>query len=260
MRFGTRAALVSVLLVTAGLATGCGANGLLGTEYEYEEDLTLSLDGSATLVVNASIPALVALRGIDLNTDPHARLDLEKIRQLYTSPFAQVSRVTQWTRARRRFVGIRLQVSDIRNLPKTAPFSWSTYSLHPKGAELEFVQTVGRSAFRPGTMTNAGWTGGELVAFRLHLPSRINFHNARDVQSNEPRDVQRGNIVTWEQQLSDRLEGVPLELNARMDPRSILYRTLWLFGLAFLAAIAVLGFLIWLTMRRGAAETVQSPF
>jgi cyanate permease len=26
---------------------------------------------------------------------------------------------------------------------------------------------------------------------------------------------------------------------------------LWLFGLAFLAAVAVLAFLIWLTMRRG---------
>lgn len=44
-----------------------------------------------------------------------------------------------------------------------------------------------------------------------------------------------------------------------MDNQSILYRTLWLFGLAFLAAIAVLAFLIWMTMRKGRrSEDVSS--
>ena len=37
----------------------------------------------------------------------------------------------------------------------------------------------------------------------------------------------------------------------RMDSQSILYRTLYLFAIAFLAAVAVLGLLIWLTMRKG---------
>ena len=35
-----------------------------------------------------------------------------------------------------------------------------------------------------------------------------------------------------------------------MDRQSILYRTLWLFGIAFLAALLVIAGLIWLTMRR----------
>ena len=39
-----------------------------------------------------------------------------------------------------------------------------------------------------------------------------------------------------------------------MDSQSILYRTLWLFGGAFAAALAVLAFLIWFTMRKGAGE------
>jgi hypothetical protein len=44
-----------------------------------------------------------------------------------------------------------------------------------------------------------------------------------------------------------------------MDSQSILYRTLWLFGGAFAAAVALLGFLIWMTMRRGAKqEAAQS--
>ena len=48
---------------------------------------------------------------------------------------------------------------------------------------------------------NVGWTGRELVAFRLHLPSKITYHTTRQ---------RRGNILVWEQPLADRLRGVPL--------------------------------------------------
>ena len=50
------------VLALAGAA--CGGR-LFGKVYEYEEDIYLSLDGSAELIVNASVPALVALRGLD---------------------------------------------------------------------------------------------------------------------------------------------------------------------------------------------------
>ena len=42
-----------------------------------------------------------------------------------------------------------------------------------------------------------------------------------------------------------------------MDRQSILHRTLWLFTIAFGAAIAVLAGLIWLTMRHGAPEATD---
>ena len=51
------------------------ASGGLGGQYEYEEEIYLELDGSATVVVNASIPALVALRGLPLDPNPEARID-----------------------------------------------------------------------------------------------------------------------------------------------------------------------------------------
>ncbi len=52
MRSRVRAALLAVVMAAA--AVGCnGRGGFLTRLYEYEEDLTLSLDGSATLVVNA---------------------------------------------------------------------------------------------------------------------------------------------------------------------------------------------------------------
>jgi hypothetical protein len=142
-----RAALLAIVLAAAVAA--CGGSPL-GTEYEYEEDLTLSMDGSATLVVNASVLALDALKGFSLNPDPAAR----------------------------------------------------------------------------------------------------------------------GNILTWEQRLRERLAGKPIAyaedrtpdvMEARMDRQSILYRTLWLFGIAFLAAILVIAGLIWLTMRRGAPGSSDLP-
>jgi hypothetical protein len=86
------------------------------------------------------------------------------------------------------------------------------------------------SAFTPGTLQKVGWTGKELVAFRLHLPSRIRHHNARDINTNETLTTERGNILRWEQYLADRLDGVPVEIEVRMESQSILYTTLWLFG------------------------------
>lgn len=246
-----RGCALALCVVLAATQIGCGG-GLFGKVYEYEEDLYLSLDGSADLIINASIPALVTLRGLDLNDAPTAQVDRDRIRALYESPHTNVTRVSRpWRRNGRRFVQIRLEVSDIRRLPEAAPFAWSTYELVTEGREVVFRQTVGPSAHRPGTLKNVGWTGSELVAFRLHLPSRILDHNARDLEEDVPIDVQRGNILSWEQRLPDRLDGQPIAIHVRMEGESILQRTLWLFFGAFAAAILLLGGIVWLTVRKG---------
>ena len=95
------------------------------------------------------------------------------------------------------------------------------------------------------------WDGSELVAFKLHLPSRILYHNARDVEDGSARPVERGNILTWEQTLADRRAGKPIDMVVRMEATSILYTTVWLFVGAFAAAVLVLVGLIWLTIRKG---------
>ena len=252
----------AVLVIAMGVATAAGAactGGLLGKQYEYEEDLYLALDGSATLVVNASVPALVALRGIDLDLDPRPGPDLNRIRAAYESPVTEVTRVSPpWRRAGRRFVQIRLTVKDIRKLSGARPFAWSRYELSARNGRHVFEQKVGASALRPGTLQNVGWNGSEIVAFRLHLPSRIIWHNSRDIDTNQPTSTRRGNILAWEQHLTDRLEGVLLDIKVEMDSQSILHRTLWLFAGAFAAAIAVLALLIWLTMRKGGGEAAPS--
>ncbi len=246
-------AAVLVALVLSAAAAACGG-GLFGKVYEYEEDVYLSLDGSAELIINASIPALVTLRGLDLPLDPAARLDRDKVRSVYASPLTDVTRVSQWRRRGRRFVQVRVRVADIRKLTAAPPFSWSTYELAEIDGVVVYRQNIAGSAMRPGTLQNFGWTGGELVAFRLHLPSRIVYHNARDLETNETSDIARGNILSWEQHLTDRLDGRPISIELKMDRQSILYRTLWLFAGAFAAAVLLIGVLIWLTMRKGAKE------
>ena len=257
MRGATRAVLL-ILIAAISACSGRTASPL-GTEYEYEEDLTLSLDGSATLVVNASVPALVALRGLPLDTDLKTRADELKarIRELYASDVTRIGRISNWTRRGRRFVGIHISVTDIRALPKVAPFAWSTYELREDGEQAVFRQTLSKPA-TAGAAT--GLTGDEIVAFRLHLPARIRFQNSRYLDRDESRPAARGNILTWEQRLRDRLAGKPIAyaedrrpdvMEVRMDRQSILYRTLWLFGIAFAAALLVIAGLIWLTMRRG---------
>lgn len=245
------AALVAACLVPAG----CGG-GMFGKAYEYEEDLYISLDGSADVIVNASIPALAVLRGLDVEPAADSRVDRrDKIRQLYQSPVTSVTRVSRpWRRNGREFVQVRVSISDLQRLPEAKPFSWSAYELKGNGTEFVFRQVVGPSAHKPGTLKNVGWDGSEVVAFRVHFPSRILNHNARDLEKDVPSDIARGNILAWEQKLTDRLDGQPITIQVAMDAQSILYRTLWLFGGAFGAAVLLLVTAVWLIRRKGIRE------
>ena len=97
---------------------------------------------------------------------------------------------------------------------------------------------------RTDRLGDVGWDGSELVAFRLHLPSKIAYHTAgKD-------NLLRGNILLWEQPLTARLAGDRLEMEARMEPTSILYRTLWLFAGSMLAALSVLAAIIWWVVKK----------
>ena len=247
------AAVLAALILT--FASACNGSGLFGRQYEYEEDLTLGLDGRATVVVNASLASLAALRGLPVPVDKTTRLKSDDIRALFTSPATEVTRVSRpWTRKGRRFVQVRVRVADVNRLGEAAPFSWSTYSLKQENGQHVYRQVVGASSLKPGALQNYGWDGSEIVAFRVHLPSKIIFHNSRDLDKNEPKSADRGNILAWEQHLADRLDGRPLEIEVRMESQSILHRTLFLFAGAFLAAVLVLVLLIWWTMSKGKHE------
>lgn len=237
-------ALVAVM-VLGMLTAACGRGGI-GREYEYEEQVYLELDGSATVVVNASLHALVALRGLPVDPDPSVRFDRGAVRGLYAGPGVTVTRVSQpWRRKGRRFTQVRLEIDDIGRLSQLAPLAWSTISYARDGDQVVYTQRIGAPTGRPAA--GANWAGDEIVGFRLHLPSRITFHNA------PTREVERGNILTYEQALSERLNGVPIEIDVRMDRQSIFRRTMTVFGISVAAALALLAVAVWWVHRKGQA-------
>ncbi len=215
-----------------------------GRQYEYEEEIFIGLDGSATVIVNSSLAALAALHGLDVPLDPAAPIDRDRIRALYASPVAEVTRVSRpWRRDGRRFVQVRLEVSDVRRLPDARPFAWARYTFVRTGEQLQFVQELGPSAGK--AVGDVGWDGGELVAVRLHIPSRVTYHNAPS------RLVERGNILSWEQPLKARLAGEPLRAEARFGVQRILVLTVALFLAAMAAAAITVAGLIWWVVRKG---------
>jgi len=237
---------LAVLFLAATI--GCGRG--LFRQYEYEEEMYLSLDGSATVYVNSSIPMLNALRGASFDARPNAPLDRAAVREYFTTPVTRVTRVSTSRRNNRRFVHVRLDVDDVRRLGEAPPFAWSSYQFSSAGDAVTYRQTVGAASGKP--VEEGRWTGQEIVAFRLHLPSRILFHNAG------AGNLQRGNILAWEQPLTERLRSTPVELDARMEPRSILYSTLLLFGGTFAAVATMFAVLIWWILRAGRLRGLTS--
>jgi hypothetical protein len=213
--------------------------------YEYEEELYLSLDGTATLYVNSSLAALNRLRGTAFDENPDTRVDRAAITAHFTSSVTRVTRVTESRRNNRRYVHVRMNVADVRQLGRAAPFAWSVYDFTREGETMRFRQNVG-GAHAPAAPeeARAGWDGPELVAFRVHIPSQVRFHNAGE------DNLRRGNILVWEQPLADRLRGTPLVAEVRMDTTSTLSRTLLLFGATALAVALMFAGIVWRLTRR----------
>jgi hypothetical protein len=263
-----RAAIVSFSVASALVACSSGPGAGLFTQYEYEEETYLSLDGAATVYVNSSIPALNALRGSQFDTSPGATIDRaaitafferagdetrrEESRASAAPPRVRVTRVTFSHRNSRLYIHVRLSVDDVRQLEQAAPFAWSTYDLGQQGNLMVYRQRVRNPAEGASQATTAAahWTGSELVAFRMHIPSKVAYHNAG------ADNLRRGNILVWEQPLRDRLAGRPVEIEARMETQSILYRTLWLF-LGTIGAVALMfAVIVWWIAKGGARARV----
>jgi hypothetical protein len=239
MRVDPRFAAWPVVVLCALFVSACSA---LTEKYEYEEEIYLQLDGSATVNVNASVASLIALRGADLPLDPKARLDRDRVRALFQVAGAPAPRLTLSRRDGRRFVHISVDVPDVRQLARQRMFAWSTYRFDRESDSVVYRQRVGAPA---GTSIGDIWSGGELVVFKMHIPSEIPYHNAPS------RKTERGNILRWEQPLAARLKGDPIDVEVRMEPDSILYSTLLLFGFTIVAAAITFGVVIWWVVRRG---------
>lgn len=239
---------LTTCLMVAVVWTSCGGVTDLFKQYEYEEETYLSLDGSATLYVNSSIPALNALRGSSFNPASDAVLDKGAISAFFTGPGVTVTRVTFSSRNNRNYVHVRMDVEDVRKLHESRPFNWSRYAFSQQNDLMVYRQTIGAVA---NGQSRGTWQGDEVVAFRMHIPSKVPYHNAG------AENLKRGNILVWEQALADRMAGVPLEIDARMETQSILYRTLALFGVTMVVVAALFAGVIWRIVRAGGRRNLE---
>ena len=83
------------------------------------------------------------------------------------------------------------------------------------------------------------------MAVRFHLSSEIFDHR------NASEGVERGNILSWRQDLKGGIAGAPLDFGATIGTKSVLRRTLGLFALAILAGLSVIVSVLFLLARRG---------
>lgn len=242
MRTG-RALAVLIVLASSVVSGACSRDGFF-RQFEYEEEIYLALDGSATVYVNASVPALNALRGASFDPAPNASIDRGAVRAWFTSSVTRVTRNPSLSRrSNRRFVHVRLDVDHVGRLSQAVPCAWSTYTFGQDRGLLVFRQTVGAPAGAPHG--GEGWKGQERVACRLHLPSTIVYRGAGE------GNRKRGNILVWEQSLADRLHGEPLVFEARIESQSILSRTLLLFAATGVAVAICFALVLWWVARRG---------
>jgi hypothetical protein len=249
------ASSLAFLVILIAAVSSC--SNPLGRQYEYDEQTYLSTDGSATVVISASVAALVAMRGLPLDPAPLSRVTSDDVRRVFEAAGCTVERAARpWRRDGRRFVQARLHVADVRKAATCGVLGWSTYGFEVTPEQIRYTQAVGAPAGELPARAPEGitWDGNELVAFKLHLPSRVTYQNVRRLSDGEPGTVERGNILTWEQRLSDRLAGQPIAMEVRTDSESILFRTVSLFAGAFAAAVLVLIVAVWLIIRRGRAR------
>ena len=98
----------------------------------------------------------------------------------------------------------------------------------------------GRPSDRRRPRTRAIFSGRATRSSRSACTCR-----AKSCRTTRRRRIERGNILEWEQPLSERLAGRTLNIAVDLEPESILYTTLMLFGASIVAAAAALALVIW---------------
>jgi hypothetical protein len=226
------------LLLVVLLARGC-------LVYEYEHEFWLRVDGSGSVYVTGRPPLWTAfkeLRGLDAD---EGRIR-DAARALFEGSGLRVRRVTITHRGGRPYLFVAADFDDVNRLSGSPAFPDLDVSLARRGDRLELAGEWRKPRAAPGVGSSER---DGLMALRFHLPSRIYEHrNASD-------GVERGNIVSWRQDVSAALGGEAVAFGASMDERSILGSTVTLFAWAIAGALAILAGGLYLAFRKGKKAT-----
>ncbi len=228
-----RAPLALLVLLLAG--RGC-------VSYEFDHEFWVRVDGSGTVNVTGRPELWSAFKGLESSGDLEAPAIREAARELFERSGLRVRRVTLTWRRGRPYLFVSADFDDLNALSSTPAFPDLSIGLHDEGDRLRLEGTWARPE---GTSAGAPQPEDGLIAVRFHLPSKVYGHkNAFD-------GVERGNIVSWRQEVRDALSGGRLEVGASMDRRSILGSMLILFATMIALAITILAGALLMVRRRG---------
>lgn len=229
------ASRLATLLLLAAVLRGC-------VTYEYEHEFWIRVDGSGTVYVSGRPALWAAFKGLARPEAEAAGPTLARARALFESSGLHVRRATLTQRRGRPYLFVAADFDDVNTLSATPAFPDLRIALRPAQGRLRIE---GRwAAPAPGLEVGPDERDG-LLAVRFHLPSKIYAHdNAFD-------GVERGNIVSWRQDVAQALDGRALLFGASLDARSILGSTVRLFAAAIAAALLILAAILYLVLRRG---------
>jgi hypothetical protein len=225
--------LFPVLLLAASLR-GC-------VTYEFEHEFWINTDGSGSFVVTAPPWIWNTVKNVGESQNLEASVTTQSVGALFQNPSISSLRVRKVTRQGRAYITVAGNFSNLNALVGTPGFPDLVVALRRDGDRLRLFG-VWR---RPGRSGNAQGDDRGLMAVRFHLPSEIFEHR------NASLGVERGNILSWRQDLREGLAGAPIDFGATLGTTSVLRATLGLFALAVLAAAAIVGAVLLLFARRG---------
>jgi hypothetical protein len=226
---------LAVAILLAATLRGC-------LTYEYEHEFWLRVDGSGTVHVTGRPALWTAFKGLGAPGDPDGTVSKEAVRQLFERSGMRVEEVTLTRRGGRPYLFVSAEFDEVSRLSYSPAFPDMRIALVEDGGRLELEGSWQRPLDAPQI---GGREGEGLMAVRFHLPSRVYGHlNADD-------GVERGNILSWRQEVAAALDGGRLEFGAVMDDRSILFSTVLLFGAAVVLAVLLLAFGLWALVHRG---------
>ena len=209
--------------------------------YEFEHEFWLKTDGSGSFVVTAPPWVWNAVKNVGQATNLDATVNEETVGALFQNPAFLRPRVKRVTRAGRPYITVAADFLDVNALIGTKAFPDLALALRPEGGRLRLFG-VWR---RPALSGTAQGDDNGLMAVRFHLPSEIFSHR------NASMGIERGNILSWRQDLSAGIAGSPIDLGAVVGTRSVLSATLGIFGMAVLSGVSLMAVVLYLFARRG---------
>ena len=228
----TSAALIASTLLLS-LVMGC-------SQFEYEEEIDLSIDGTGEFYVHTTQELFTTVHGVR-GADSETAFT-EELRAFYDSPAFQVVSVKRSRRDSRTFFHVRGRFADLAGLSEQAGLAVRDFRIE-HGDELRLEATVDGKDF-------TGLPDDARVAFRFHFPSPVRYHNST-------LGLEHGNIVRWEASVLELRQGVPLQLEARFDRRTVFSMTLVLLAAAVASVILVISAALFFLTRLGRRQLAE---